>query len=111
MQLSTFLKQVRRVARLESRLVRLGPLTDRASEAGNEAQVAAFAKEEKRRQAELAYRATRVEADLEDHPEWQDAHDAMRGATLEGSRGSKDAKAMMGAALGAEKAPAAAAAE
>jgi hypothetical protein len=108
MQLSSFLKQVKRVARLELRMTRLGGLTERAEAAGNTDLVAAYEKEMKRRLAEHAYRATRVEADLEDHPEWDGAYDAMRSAVLEGSRGSKDAKSMLAAALGADTAPEAA---
>lgn len=111
MQLSSFLKNVKRQARIELRLARVATLTERATAAGNDSQVAAFAKEATRRNAELNYRATRNEADLEDNPGWQSAHDTMRDATLRGSRGAKDTKAMLAAALGGESAPEAATAE
>jgi len=101
MQLSSFLKNVKRQARIELRLTRVATLTDRAKAAGNDSQVAAFAKEAVRRNAELNYRATRNEADLDDNPEWKDAHEAMRAATLAGSRGAKDTKAMLAASLAA----------
>jgi hypothetical protein len=89
MQLATFLKNVRRQARIEARGARLQTLKARAEGAGDTAR--------------------RNDADLEDHPEWQSAHDAMRTAVLSGSRGSSEAKAIMGAALaaGAGAAPAA----
>lgn len=101
MQLANFLKNVRRQARIESRIARIGTLVERATAANNSDQVEAFGKESKRRAAEANYLATRNEADLEDHPEWGDAHDAMRSAVLSGSRGSSEAKGIMAAALGA----------
>ena len=110
MQLATFLKNVRRQARLESRVSRLSIVIARAKDAGNDAQVAAYDKEGKRRAAEHNYLKLRNEADLEDHPAWQDAHDAMRDAVLSGSRGSSESKAIMGAALAAGAGPAAEAA-
>ncbi len=99
MQLATFLKNVRRQARLESRGARIGTLKERAAAAKDTARVEALDKEGARRAAEHNYLALRNEADLEDHPDWQNAHDAMRDAVLGGSRGSADAKALMGAAL------------
>ena len=114
MQLSNFMKNVRRQARLETRVARLEGLTDRATEAKNDPQLAVYAKEGARRLAEINYLKLRNEADLEDHPEWQDASDAMREAVLAGSRGSRDAKAIMAAALTPDaiaKQPAEAAAE
>jgi len=110
MQLATFLKQVRRQARLEARGARLSTLKDRAEAASDTARVAALDKEGARRAAEHNYLSLRNEADLEDHPEWQDAHDAMRDAVLSGSRGSGEAKALMGAALASGAAPVAEAA-
>ena len=107
MQLATFLKNVRRQARLEARASRLVIVTARAEDAGNDAQVAAYGKEGKRRAAEHNYLNLRNEADLEDHPEWKDAHDAMRASVLSGSRGSSETKALMGAALAAGAGPAA----
>jgi hypothetical protein len=110
MQLVNFMKNTRRLARLELRSERIKALTARATEAKNDALVKTYAKETKRRAAEIAYLATRVEADLEDHPEWAEQAAAMREAVLDGSRGSSKAKAMMGAAIAATAAPAAAAA-
>ncbi len=107
MQLATFLKNVRRQARLEARASRLTVVSARAKEAKNDAQVAAYEKEGKRRAAEHNYLKLRNEADLEDQPAWQDAHDAMRAAVLSGSRGSAESKAIMGAALAAGAGPAA----
>ena len=107
MQLATFLKNVRRQARLESRMARLEGLNERATAAKNDAQLAVYAKESKRRGAEINYLALRNEADLEDNPDWADAHDAMRAAVLSGSRGSSESKAIMGAALAAGAGPAA----
>ncbi len=101
MQLANFLKNVRRQARIESRLARIGTLVERAEAAKNTALVESFAKETTRRNAEANYLATRNEADLEDHPEWKAAHDSMRSAVISGSRGSGEAKAIMAAALGA----------
>jgi len=101
MQLANFLKNVRRLARLEARVTRIGTLVERSSAANDTDQVAAFEKETGRRAAEINFLASRNEADLEDHPEWQSAHDAMRSAVLSGSRGSGEAKAIMAAALGA----------
>jgi len=101
MQLATFLKNVRRQARLELRMGRLKLVTQRASDAKDDALVAGYAKEGKRRLAEINYLETRNEADLEDHPEWQAQHDDIREAVLAGARGSKAAKAVMGAALSA----------
>ncbi len=101
MQLATFLKNVRRQARLEARSARLSIVSARAAEAKNDAQVAAYDKESKRRAAEHNYLTLRNEADLEDNPAWKDAHDAMRASVLSGSRGSKETKAIMGAALAA----------
>ncbi len=109
MQLATFLKNVRRQARLELRLERLELVTARAEEAKDEALVAGYQKEGKRRLAEIHYLETRNEADLEDNPEWQGSHDNIRKAVLAGSRGSKAAKAIMGAALGSGAATPAAA--
>ena len=106
MQLATFLKNVRRQARLELRLVRLELVTARAEEAKDEALVASYAKEGKRRLAEIHYLELRNEADLDDNPEWKGSHDNIRKAILAGSRGSKAAKAIMGAALGPGAAPA-----
>ena len=74
-------------------------MKERAAEAKDTARVEALDKEGARRAAEHNYLALRNEADLEDHPDWKDAHDAMRAAVLSGSRGSGDAKALMGAAL------------
>ena len=99
MQLSNFMKNVRRQARLESRVARLVGLNEKTKAAKNDALLAVYAKEGARRLAEINYLTLRNEADLEDHPEWQDAHDAMREAVLAGSRGSRDAKAIMAAAL------------
>lgn len=109
MQLATFLKNVRRQARLELRLGRLELVTARAEDAKDEALVAAYAKEGKRRLAEIHYLETRNEADLEDNPDWAKPAADIRKAVLAGARGSKAAKALMGAALGAGAAPAAAA--
>ena len=100
MQLATFLKNVRRQARLELRLERLELVTARAEEAKDAALVAGYAKEGKRRVAEIHYLELRNEADLEDNPDWKGSHDNIRKAVLAGSRGSKAAKAIMGAALG-----------
>jgi len=111
MQLATFLKNVRRQARLEARGARIGTLKERAEAASDTATVAALDKEGARRAAEHNFLALRNEADLEDHPDWADAHDAMRAAVLSGSRGSGDSKAIMGAALAAGAGPAVAAAE
>lgn len=110
MQKSTFLKNVRRQARLESRGLRIGTLKERAEKAGDTARVEALDKEAARRAAEHNYLALRNEADLEDHPEWQDAHDTLRAAVLSGSRGSGAAKAVMAEALATATAPAAEAA-
>ena len=107
MQLVTFLKNVRRQARLESRMKRIKLLNARATEAKNDAQLAVFKKEGARRAAEINYLALRNEADLEDKPDWQDGHDAMRAAVLSGSRGSKESKKIMGAALAMGAGPAA----
>jgi hypothetical protein len=109
MQLATFLKNVRRQARIEARGARLQTLKARAEGAGDTARVAELDKEGARRAAEHNFLSLRNDADLEDHPEWQSAHDAMRTAVLSGSRGSSEAKAIMGAALaaGAGAAPAA----
>ena len=101
MQLATFLKNVRRQARLELRMGRLKIVTARATDAKDDGLVAGYAKEAKRRLAEINYLETRNEADLEDNPEWQAQHDDIREAVLAGARGSKAAKAIMGAALGA----------
>ncbi len=101
MQLATFLKNVRRHARLRLRMERLKIVTARATDAKDDALVAGYAKEGKRRLAEINYLALRNEADLEDHPEWQEQHDDIEDAVLAGARGSKAAKAIMGAALGA----------
>ena len=111
MQLATFLKNVRRQARLELRLGRLELVTARAEEAKDADLVAGYEKEGKRRVAEINYLSTRNEADLEDHPEWQGQHDAIREAVLAGARGSKAAKAVMSSALQAGAAPAPAQAE
>ena len=111
MQLATFLKNVRRQARLESRGARIGTLKERAEKAGDTARVESLDKEAARRAAEHNYLALRNEADLEDHPDWQTAHDAMRAAVLSGSRGSGEAKAIMGAALAAGAGPSAEPAE
>lgn len=107
MQFATFLKNVRRQARLESRMKRLEGLNARAKEAKNDAQLAVFKKEGARRAAEINYLALRNEADLEDHPDWTDGHDAMRAAVLSGSRGSSESKKIMGAALAMGAGPAA----
>jgi hypothetical protein len=100
MQLATFLNGAR-----------LQTLKARAEGAGDTARVAELDKEGARRAAEHNFLSLRNEADLEDHPEWQGAHDAMREAVLSGSRGSSEAKAIMGAALasgaGAQAEPAA----
>ncbi len=109
MQLVNFLKNNRRLARLELRSERIKVLTERATTAKDEALVTLYAKETKRRAAEIAYLATRVEADLEDHPEWAEQAAAIRAAVLDGSRGSAAAKALVGAATVAAAAPAAAA--
>ncbi len=111
MQLVNFLKNVRRLGRLELRSERIKALTTRATEAKDEALVALYAKESKRRAAEIGYLATRVEADLEDNPDWAAQAAAIREAVLDGSRGSSKAKALMGAAIAATSGPAAAAAE
>lgn len=108
MQLATFLKNVRRQARLEARGARIGTLKERAAAAKDTAQIAALDKEGARRAAEHNYLSLRNEADLEDHPAWQTAHDAMRAAVLEGSRGSSESKAIMSAALAVGAGPAAA---
>ncbi len=99
MQLATFLKNVRRQARLELRLGRLELVTARAEDAKDKTLVASYDKEGKRRLAEINYLKLRNEADLEDSPEWKGLHDEIRKAVLAGSRGSKAAKAIMGAAL------------
>ena len=106
MQLATFLKNVRRQARLELRLGRLELVTARAEDAKDEALVAAYAKEGKRRLAEIHYLELRNEADLEDNPDWAGQAGAIRKAVLAGARGSKAAKAIMGAALAPGAAPA-----
>ncbi len=99
MQLATFLKNVRRQARLELRLERLELVTARAEEAKDDALVASYAKEGKRRVAEIHYLELRNEADLDDNPDWKAQAAAIRKAVLAGSRGSKAAKSIMGAAL------------
>ena len=109
MQLVTFLKNTRRLARLELRSERIKALTTRATEAKDEALVAKYAKEAKRRGTEAAYLADRIEADLEDNPDWAAQASAIRDAVLDGSRGSAKAKALMGAAIAASSGPAAAA--
>jgi hypothetical protein len=101
-------KNIRRLARLELRGDRITALSARAAEAKNTALVATYAKETKRRAAESAYLATRVEADLEDHPEWAAEATAIREATMLGSRGSVELKKLM---AGPAPAPATAAAE
>jgi hypothetical protein len=106
MQLATFLKNVRRQARLELRLERLELVTNRAEEAKDDKLVAGYNKEGKRRLAEIHYLETRNEADLEDNPDWAKQAADIRKAVLAGSRGSKAAKAIMGAALGAGAPPA-----
>jgi hypothetical protein len=107
MQLTTHLKNVRRHARLELRMARLGSLTERATAAKDNATVAALEKEAKRRIAEINYLATRIEADVEDHPEWGDISSDLQDAVSAGARGSQDAKAIMAASLGAAIEPAA----
>lgn len=99
MQLATFLKNVRRQARLELRLERLELVTARAEEAKDDALVASYGKEGKRRLAEIHYLETRNEADLEDNPDWAKPAADIRKAVLAGARGSKAAKGMMRAAL------------
>jgi hypothetical protein len=111
MQLATFLKNVRRQARLELRLGRLELVTARAEDAKDTDLVAKYDKEGKRRLAEIHYLETRNEADLEDNPDWKAHHDGIREAVLAGARGSKKAKAIMGAVLKSGAAPAQAAAE
>ena len=111
MQLSNFLKNVRRQARLELRLGRLELVSARAETANDTALVAGYEKEAKRRVAEINFLSTRNEADLEDNPDWQAHHDGIREAVLAGARGSKKAKAIMGAVLQSGAAPAQAAAE
>ncbi len=106
MQLATFLKNVRRQARLELRLGRLELVTARAEEAKDKTLVASYDKEGKRRVAEINYLELRNEADLEDNPEWKNSHDQLRKAVLAGSRGSKAAKGIMGIALSAGAPPA-----
>lgn len=101
MQLVNFLKNHRRLARLELRSERIKSLTERATEAKNDTLVAMYAKETKRRAAEIAYLATRIEADLEDHPEWAAQAAAIREAVLDGSRGSAKAKDLIRGALDA----------
>ena len=88
-------KNIRRLARLELRGARIVALTERATAAKNTDLVAAYAKETKRRAAEAAYLATRVEADLEDHPDWAAQAAAIRTATMAGSRGSAELKKLM----------------
>ncbi len=100
MQLATFLKNVRRQARLELRLERLELVTERAKEAKDDKLVASYQKEGKRRLAEIHYLELRNEADLDDNPDWKGSHDNIRKAVLAGSRGSKAAKAIMGGAMG-----------
>ena len=91
-------KNIRRLARLELRSARIGPLTERAQKAGDTARVAALGKEAKRREAEANYLALRCEADLEDlDADGQKAAAALRAAVMAGSRGSADVKAMMSA--------------
>lgn len=91
-------KNIRRLARLELRSARIGPLTERAQKGGDTALVAKLGKEAKRREAESNYLALRCEADLED---LDDAGRKMaaelRAAVMAGSRGSKVVKAMMSA--------------
>lgn len=106
MQLATFLKNVRRQARLELRLERLELVTDRAKDAKDDKLVASYGKEGKRRLAEIHYLELRNEADLDDNPEWKNAHNELRKAVLAGSRGSKAAKGIMGIALSAGAPPA-----
>ncbi len=101
MQLATFLKNVRRQARLELRLGRLELVTARAEQAKDSALVASYDKEGKRRVAEINYLALRNEADLEDHPDWAGQAGAIREAVLAGARGSKAAKGIMKSALDA----------
>ena len=105
MQLATFLKNVRRQARLELRLERLELVTDRAKDAKDDKLVASYDKEGKRRLAEIHYLELRNEADLDDNPEWKGSHDNIRKAVLAGARGSKAAKAIMGAAIAPGAAP------
>ncbi len=90
-------KNIRRLSRLELRSARIKSLTARAAEAKNDTLVAAYGKETKRRLAEMAYLATRVEADLEDHPEWAEQAAAIRAATMAGSSGSGELKKLMAA--------------
>ncbi len=93
-------KDIRRLARLELRAGRISALTERATAAGDTALVASYDKELKRRAAETNYLALKVEAGLEDLDETGLAEaTALRAAVLAGSRGSKDAKAIMGAVL------------
>ncbi len=110
MQLVNFLKNVRRLGRLELRSQRIKLLTLRATEAKNTALVATYAKETKRRGSEIAYLADRIEADLEDNPAWAGPAGEIREAVMDGSRGSSKAKALMGAAIAASTAQATAAA-
>lgn len=101
MQLQTFLKNNRRLARLSLRVERIDALTARAEEAGNTNQVDAFEKEKTRRGAEINYLATRIEADLEDRPEWASAAKAITDSVMAGSRSSAKTKAMIAAAVAA----------
>lgn len=99
MQLQTFLKNNRRLARLELRGERIQVLTARADSAGDTALLEKLEKETTRRAAESNYLATRIEADLEDHPEWAAQAAAIREAVLDGSRSSKAAKAILAGAI------------
>lgn len=89
-------KNIRRLARLELRAGRITVLTERATEAGNKALVAAYEKEAARRVAEANFLTLRCEADLEDlDAAGQKEAAALRDAVLAGSRGSKAAKAII----------------
>jgi len=95
-------KNVRRLARLELRSARIGPLTARATKANDTAQVERLGKESKRRAAEMAYLGTRLEADLEDADDATVAQaSALRDAVLAGSSGSAAVKAIMSGAAAA----------
>lgn len=96
----TLAKNVRRLARLELRSGRIGPLSERAKEAGDTALQDALTKEAKRRASEMAYIADRVEADLEDADDaTREEAAALRAAVMAGSSGSAAAKAIMSGAL------------
>jgi hypothetical protein len=105
MQLQTFLKNNRRLARLTLRGERINSLTARAEAAKNTAQVEAFAKEKTRRAAEVNYLATRIAADLEDHPQWAGPAKEITESVLAGSRSSAKTKAILAAAVAAGSAP------